>query len=172
MPQQIKVTPGSVPWAAVYFNLGNWIVTSQPAYNQPLATQNPYAAIAAAGIHSVVSVRDPSEVILPVNPFDSTEAQQCVVNGVSHTNISFPHVPMPPAQYQQVWQNRNLDKTVGDYIRDNFGPVTVPEGSYFAMGDNRDHSCDSRYWGPVPETFLKGKAWFIYWPPSRMTIVR
>ena len=83
MPQQIKVTPGSVPWAAVYFNLGNWIVTSQPAYNQPLATQNPYAAIAAAGIHSVVSVRDPSEVILPVNPFDSTEAQHKVVETIA-----------------------------------------------------------------------------------------
>ena len=103
MPQQIKATPGSVPWAAVYFNLGNWIVTSQPAYNEPLATQNPYAAIAAAGINSVVSVRDPSEATTPVNPFDLTEAQQCVVNGVSHTNISFPHVPMPQAQYQPLF---------------------------------------------------------------------
>ena len=103
MPQQIKATPGSVPWAAVYFNLGNWIVTSQPAYNEPLATQNPYAAIAAAGINSVLSVRDPSEATTPVNPFDLTEAQQCVVNGVSHTNISFPHVPMPQAQYQPLF---------------------------------------------------------------------
>jgi protein tyrosine phosphatase (PTP) superfamily phosphohydrolase (DUF442 family) len=103
MPQQIKATPGSVPWAAVYFNLTNWIITSQPAYNEPLATQNPYAAIAAAGINSVLSLRDPSEVLVPVNPFDPTEAQQCVVNGLSHTNISFPHVPMPQAQYQPLF---------------------------------------------------------------------
>ena len=52
---------------------------------------------------SVLSVRDPSEVILPVNPFDSTEAQQCVVNSVNHTNISFPHVPMPQAQFQPLF---------------------------------------------------------------------
>src|ERR1051325_92365 len=103
MAQQIKVIPGSVPWAAVYYNLGEFIVTSQPAYNEPLATENPYTAIAKAGINSVLSVRDPSEVLLPVNPFDSTEAQQCVVSGLSHTNISFPHVPMPPAQYQPLF---------------------------------------------------------------------
>jgi protein tyrosine phosphatase (PTP) superfamily phosphohydrolase (DUF442 family) len=105
-PQTIKATSGSVPWAAVYFNLGPWIVTSQPAYNQPLATQNPYAAIAAAGIKSVLSVRDPSEVTTPVNPFDLTEAQQCVVNGVSHTNVSFPHVPMAQAQYQPLFNTQ------------------------------------------------------------------
>jgi len=55
-----------------------------------------------------------------------------------------------------------------DYIRDNFGPVTVPPGFYMVMGDNRDRSCDSRYWGPVPESLIKGKAWFTYWPPGRI----
>jgi len=47
--------------------------------------------------------------------------------------------------------------------RDNFGPVTVPPGHYFCMGDNRDQSYDSRYWGPMPERYLKGRAFFIYW---------
>ncbi len=47
--------------------------------------------------------------------------------------------------------------------RDNFGPVTVPEGKFFAMGDNRDDSNDSRYWGFANETDIKGKAMFIYW---------
>ena len=48
-------------------------------------------------------------------------------------------------------------------IRDNFGPKTVPPSSYFCMGDNRDNSNDSRYWGAVPESYLKGRAFLVYW---------
>jgi signal peptidase I len=47
-------------------------------------------------------------------------------------------------------------------LREFYGPVTVPANQYFMMGDNRDNSQDSRYWGFLPAHYVKGKALFIY----------
>jgi signal peptidase I len=48
-------------------------------------------------------------------------------------------------------------------VQVNYGPVTVPPDQYFVMGDNRDNSQDSRYWGFLPRGHVKGKALMIYW---------
>ncbi len=80
--------------------------------------------------------------------------------------------PLIAENYQQLWEVHELEEVFGIYLRDQFGPVTVPENSYFALGDNRDNSCDSRFWGPIPYANIKGKAWLIHWPPKRMGTVK
>lgn len=58
----------------------------------------------------------------------------------------------------------------GDYARENRS-ITVPEGSFYVLGDNSANSMDSRYWGFVPEDNLVGKAFVIHWPPKRIKLL-
>jgi len=79
------------------------------------------------------------------------------VNGVAIDESSFvyhvdPQV-YPPSQL--------LDESIRH--RDNFGPYTVPPESYFVLGDNRDVSNDSRYWGSVPRALILGRPLLVYW---------
>lgn len=78
---------------------------------------------------------------------------EVLVNGTAiaqpFAHFLLPHDPNAPA-------------SEGD-PRERFGPVTVPADHYFAMGDNRDNSQDSRYWGFLPAHYVKGRALMIYW---------
>lgn len=82
--------------------------------------------------------------------------KQVIVNGkpidepyVIHVDPNvFPAASSLPEQYR---------------IRDQMAPYRVPEGRYWAMGDNRDRSSDSRYWGTVPRGMIKGRAFMVYW---------
>ena len=65
------------------------------------------------------------------------------------------------------WQRKHLIQTAqasaAHPSRNNWGPLVVPDRSYFVLGDNRDNSSDSRYWGFVPDTLVRGRPFIVYY---------
>jgi signal peptidase I len=87
---------------------------------------------------------------------------------VSHTEPGF-----DPTDDEFDWQRNYIVRTAiasnGLYqpSRNNWGPLIVPPRSYFVLGDNRDNSLDSRYWGFVPDSLVRGRPMFVYYSFER-----
>ena len=97
------------------------------------------------------------------------------INGVKQDEPYLSHLPpRSPSQIEETYRNNfpaispeatAVDATwlytMRDYIHN--GELVVPEGSYFGMGDNRENSYDSRYWGFIPQENVIGRPMFIHW---------
>ena len=78
------------------------------------------------------------------------------INGTA-LDEPYVHFLSPPSGPSELHEVTSFD------VRERYGPVTVPPDHYFMMGDNRDNSQDSRYWGFLPRENIKGKSLVIYW---------
>jgi signal peptidase I len=91
-------------------------------------------------------------------PGDTVELREkrVYINGKA-LDEPYVHFLQPPGSESELHEVTSFD------VRERYGPVTVPANQYFMMGDNRDNSQDSRYWGFMPRENVKGKALLIYW---------
>lgn len=94
--------------------------------------------------------------------------KQLYVNGLAQNE---PYVILDPeardsSHPTMSWQNRfriGVGRVVRRPTRNNWGPIIIPEGRYFVLGDNRDNSEDSRYWGLVDREEILGRPWRVYY---------
>lgn len=117
-------------------------------------------------------------------PGDQVEVRKnrVVINGVpaeyklaGEFEFGDPTVTVQGIRYLEQFEGRShfvlfrygLDGPLVKLPSGDYGPVIVPEGSLFLLGDNRDYSNDSRYWGFASQDKVIGKPLYLFWPPER-----
>lgn len=160
--QAFKIPTGSMEENLL---IGDHILVNKVAYAPTSGWSRPLLPVHDVRRGDVVVFKFPSDptrdfikrcVGLPGDKIE-IRAKQTWVNGerldeTGYTYFTDPHVyPDNPLLHESFSR------------RDHFGPYIVPEGQYFFLGDNRDNSNDSRFWGPVPRASIKGRALLVYW---------
>jgi len=124
----------------VSYKLGNPHRGDVVVFNYPLATERDFIKRVIGLPGETVELRD----------------KKVYINGTA-LDEPYVHFLAPPSGPSEFHEVTSFD------VRERYGPVTVPPNHYFVMGDNRDNSQDSRYWGFLPRELVKGKSLVIYW---------
>jgi signal peptidase I len=123
--------------------------------------------------NTIIPVREPKrgEIVVFIYPNDRSKDFIKRVIGVGGDKIEIKNkkIFINSKEYKDSFgiYSDNIIYPATMQPRDNFGPVTVPKDSIFVMGDNRDESLDSRFWGFVNLKDVEGKAFIIYWSWNR-----
>ena len=121
----------------------------------------------------LISVGDPEHGDIVVFEFPKEPAKDYIKRVVG--------IPGDVIEIRNKTVYRNGEQLAEPYVQfvrtgygagDSLAPVTVPEGKYFVLGDNRDESFDSRFWGFVDRSAVKGKAFIIYWSMDGLRSIR
>lgn len=114
-------------------------------------------------------------------PGDTLEMRNKVlyINGVPQDEPYAKYIDFftEPSDERMLWQREYLVRGKRDWreyqpTRDSWGPIVVPDGKYFALGDNRDNSEDSRYWGFLDASSIRGRPMFVYYSFVRNPLER
>ncbi len=106
----------------------------------------------------------PGDIVVFKYPVDSSTnyVKRCIAVGGQVVELKDKVLYVDGVEIKDWPEGKHSDPRI-DRRRDTFGPYRVPPNTFFMLGDNRDDSYDSRFWGPVPQRFILGKALVVHW---------